>query len=49
MFVGLYGDTEMQQAKCDMVVGCCDDLFHLLIKVYLAEGEEAKVRACVLL
>ena len=44
MFVGLYGDTEMEQAKCDMIVGCCDDLFHVLMKVYLADGEDAKVR-----
>ena len=48
MFVGLYGDTEMEQAKCDMIVGCCDDLFHVLMKVYLADGEDARVRTRIL-
>ena len=41
---GLYGSTDLEQAKSDMVVGCVEDLFHEMIKIYLAQGDEAKVR-----
>ena len=41
---GYYGATDMEQARTDVALGCVDDFYHALFKIYQAEGDDAKVR-----
>ena len=34
----------MEQARTDVALGCVDDFYHALFKIYQAEGDDAKVR-----
>ena len=43
-YTGLAGDNEMDQARADMAYGCADDLYSIMMPMFMEKDMEKRVR-----